>query len=90
MTRTSFVTAIRLTAAVSAIAAATPASPAPARDQAVFNGTWSVLIITESGPCDRAYPYPLRVSTGKVSYASPGFSTISPSSSTSTISPSST
>ena len=69
MTRTSFVTAIRLTAAVSAIAAATPASPAPARDQAVFNGTWSVLIITESGPCDRAYRYPLRVSNGKVSYA---------------------
>jgi hypothetical protein len=69
MTRISFVAAIRLSAAVSAIAAAILAAPAPARAQAGFNGTWSVLIVTDSGPCDRAYRYPLRVNNGQVTYA---------------------
>jgi hypothetical protein len=45
------------------------ASPAPATAQAAFNGTWSVLIISNSGPCDRAYRYPLRVANGRVTYA---------------------
>src|SRR5262245_61935666 len=68
MTRTPLI-AIRLTAAVWAIAAAILVPPAPARAQAAFNGTWSVLIITNSGPCDRAYRYPVRVANGRVSYA---------------------
>src|SRR5262245_37798567 len=68
MTSTSLIALIRVTAAVSAVAAIA-ASPAPARAQATFNGTWSVLIITNSGPCDRAYRYPVRVSNGRVTYA---------------------
>ena len=44
-------------------------APAPAMAQAAFNGTWSVLIITNSGSCDRAYRYPVRVMNGRVSYA---------------------
>jgi hypothetical protein len=69
MTRMPFVSAIRSTTVVSAIAAAILAAPAPAGAQAGFNGTWSVLIVTDSGPCDRAYRYPVRVNNGQVSYA---------------------
>jgi hypothetical protein len=69
MTRTPFIVAIRLSVAVPAIAAAILAAPAPARAQAGYNGTWSVLIVTDSGPCDRAYRYPVRLNNGQVSYA---------------------
>src|SRR4029078_12913641 len=34
-----------------------------------FDGTWSVLIVTEKGTCDRAYRYPVRISNGSVGYA---------------------
>lgn len=30
-----------------------------------FDGTWSVEIRTESGPCDRAYRYPVRIEHGQ-------------------------
>jgi hypothetical protein len=33
-----------------------------------FEGAWSVLIITESGTCDPAYRYPVRVANGAVLY----------------------
>ncbi|NWG25641.1 MAG: hypothetical protein HXY30_14715 [Pseudorhodoplanes sp.] len=33
-----------------------------------YDGTWSVLIITESGTCDRAYRYALRIKNGVVYY----------------------
>jgi hypothetical protein len=45
------------------------AMPVPSSAQAAFNGTWSVLIITDDGPCDRAYRYPVRIANGQVSYA---------------------
>jgi len=35
---------------------------------AVYDGSWSVLIITEKGDCDRAYRYALKVANGHVSY----------------------
>ena len=39
-----------------------------------FDGAWSVLIQTESGDCDRAYRYPVRVQNGRVVYnPDPGF-----------------
>ena len=69
MTRTNFICGIRAGTVVSAIAAAVLAAPAPAHAQAGFNGTWSVLIITNSGPCDRAYRYPVKVNNGRVTYA---------------------
>ena len=69
MTKTRFISAIGSLAVVSTIATAVVAAPAPARPQAGFNGTWSVLIITDSGPCDRAYRYPLRIDKGRVTYA---------------------
>ena len=51
-------------------ASAVPAAPAPmAAGKASYNGTWSVLIVTEKGTCDRAYRYPVRISNGSVGYA---------------------
>jgi len=69
MTRIPFLPAIRQVSAVSAIVAAILAAPPPAGAQAAFNGIWSVLIITDSGPCDRAYRYPVRINNGRVTYA---------------------
>lgn len=34
-----------------------------------FDGTWSVLILTQQGSCDRAYRYPVRITNGVVGYA---------------------
>jgi len=44
------------------------AAPASAKAQR-FDGNWSVLIITQSGDCDRAYRYGVRIQGGQVSYA---------------------
>ena len=40
---------------------ALPATSAPS-----FDGIWSVVIVTESGTCDRAYRYPIRITNGAV------------------------
>jgi hypothetical protein len=37
-------------------------------DAATQDGNWSVLIITESGGCDRGYRYEVNVSNGRVTY----------------------
>src|SRR5262245_44512019 len=29
-----------------------------------YDGLWSVVIVTETGTCDRAYRYPIRISKG--------------------------
>ncbi|NWG24185.1 MAG: hypothetical protein HXY30_07175 [Pseudorhodoplanes sp.] len=46
--------------------AALPTSAAPGT---VYDGQWSVLIVTEKGDCDRAYRYPIRITNGKVMHA---------------------
>jgi len=33
-----------------------------------YDGSWSVLIVTNSGPCDRAYRYGLAIRGGRVFY----------------------
>jgi len=49
-------------------------APADARtatrrpDRNGFDGNWSVLIITNSGPCDRGYRYGLSIRGGRVFY----------------------
>jgi hypothetical protein len=51
-------------------ATALPATTAPiAASKANYNGTWSVLIVTEKGTCDRAYRYPVKIENGSVGYA---------------------
>lgn len=38
-----------------------------------YDGLWSVLIVTDSGTCDRAYRYALHIDNGRVSYDDPSF-----------------
>ena len=43
-----------------------------ARAGSAFDGAWRVTIITQSGNCDPAYSYPVRVEGGRVSYSGDG------------------
>lgn len=36
---------------------------------ATYDGNWHVTIITQSGNCDKAYSYPVKVSDGRISYS---------------------
>jgi hypothetical protein len=53
---------------------AVPAAPAPVRPRVTgvpagttaFDGQWSILILTQSGNCDRSYRYGVRISNGDV------------------------
>src|SRR5436190_20868251 len=70
MTSFNQIAASALTSAALLTASAFPASPAPmGASKQSFDGTWSVLIVTEKGTCDRAYRYPVRISNGSVGYA---------------------
>jgi hypothetical protein len=57
-----------------AVAAKTPHAkksaprPTPAAAAVNFDGRWSVVIITDSGSCDRAYRYGVRISGGRIYY----------------------
>lgn len=42
-----------------------------AAQSAGLDGSWSVLVITDKGQCDRAYRYPVRIHRGKVRHADP-------------------
>jgi hypothetical protein len=55
-----------LLTAFAAVALAVPTGPT--RAQSSFDGSWSVLIITEAGDCDRAYRYGIRIAGGLVHY----------------------
>ena len=57
--------ALSLTAFTLTMAGTTPA-PAAGSD-----GTWSVLIITEKGTCDRGYRYPVKITRGVVGHVDP-------------------
>jgi hypothetical protein len=48
--------------------AATALTPTPAAARTVYDGNWSVLIVTHYGPCDRAYRYGLSIRDGSVIY----------------------
>ena len=39
-----------------------------------YDGLWSVLIITQTGTCDRGYRYAVRINRGRVSHADPASS----------------
>jgi hypothetical protein len=58
----------RLALAAGLTLAIGPAGLAGAAPKASLDGAWSVLVITESGDCDRAYRYPVRIHGGTVSY----------------------
>jgi hypothetical protein len=48
------------------------AVPATANARTVYDGAWSVLIITNAGPCDRAYRYGVHIADGIVTYDGAG------------------
>jgi hypothetical protein len=51
------------------VSAPIPSRPAPAAPAATaFDGDWSVVIMTQSGGCDRAYRYGVRIANGDVVY----------------------
>src|SRR3954470_13535021 len=65
MTGFNQIAASALTAFALLTASAFPAAPAPmGATKQSFDGTWSVLIVTEKGTCDRAYRYPIRINNG--------------------------
>lgn len=43
-------------------------APAPAAARTGYDGHWSVLIVTNSGSCDRAYRYGVAIRNGRVIY----------------------
>lgn len=43
-----------------------------AKAGSAFDGAWRVTIITQSGNCDPAYSYPVKVEGGRVSYSGDG------------------
>ena len=45
---------------VTAAAIAKPVS------SAVYDGEWSVLVLTDQGTCDRAYRYPMHITNGRL------------------------
>ncbi len=65
----------RLIAALLILACTGPVQALP-RGSAVpdrFDGTWSVEIVTESGACDRAYRYPVRIEGGRARFLGTAF-----------------
>lgn len=57
--------------------AAVPLTMMPAASAASYDGAWSVLIVTNSGSCDRAYRYPVRTDHGAVLNDGPSLVTVS-------------
>ena len=55
-------------AAAGFVLAAAALAPAPASARTAYDGNWSVLIVTNSGSCDRAYRYGLSIQNGAVIY----------------------
>jgi hypothetical protein len=64
MTRTQFCVALLLAVSISIFVGTTRF----ARTQTSFDGTWSVLIITDLGDCDRAYRYGVHIERGRIFY----------------------
>lgn len=48
-----------------------PWSAPAARAGTPFDGNWSVLVVTDSGSCDRAYRYALHINDGRITYDDP-------------------
>lgn len=58
---------IRAFALGTAFAAGIVSMSSTAQAQAQFNGSWSVVIYTRSGPCDSSYRYGLSIYNGAIS-----------------------
>lgn len=65
--------AVTLAAAI----AVTAFAAVPSADAASFDGPWSVVVITKSGPCDQSYRYGVMIRGGSVSYLGGGAVSVS-------------
>ncbi len=61
----AIVSACALGGALWAVTLALPWTATPAQARGPYDGNWSVLIVTDSGSCDRAYRYALRIADGQ-------------------------
>src|SRR5215467_10743111 len=68
---------LQATAAMLAFGAAAMVDTAHALSTPTYDGTWSVVIITNFGSCDRAYRYPVRINNGAVLNDGPSVATVS-------------
>lgn len=57
-----------LLSALAGFALAGTVAPASAAARMPYDGNWSVLIVTQKGPCDKAYRYGLSIRNGQVFY----------------------
>jgi hypothetical protein len=62
--------------AFAAIAFSAFAAPS-ARAAAPFDGPWSVVVVTRSGPCDQSYRYGVMIRGGSVTYLGGGAVSVS-------------
>ena len=53
-----------LSFALAALAVAAAATATSSNAKSVYDGTWSVSIVTEKGECDRGYRYPVAIANG--------------------------
>src|SRR3954453_9382453 len=58
----------RLLPLFAALAFTATFAPEPVAARTNYDCNWSVLIVTNSGPCDRAYRYGLSIRDGRVFY----------------------
>ena|SRR5258708_6909777 len=58
--------------ALATVFAVTSFATAPSADAASFDGRWSLLVTTRSGPCDQSYRYAVMVRDGHVSHLGGG------------------
>src|SRR3989440_12995103 len=59
---------VHLLAMFAGLALVSAFAPEPAAARTNYDGNWSVLIVTNSGPCDRGYRYGLSIRNGRVLY----------------------
>ena len=62
---------------MAAVDAVSAVSAGPNAQAASFDGPWSVLVITRSGPCDQSYRYGLMIRGSSVSYLGGGAVSVS-------------
>ena len=63
---------ILFAATFAALALVAAVATTGAKASAAFDGSWKVTIITQSGNCDPAYSYPVKVESGRVTYSGDG------------------
>ena len=66
--RKSLILGVALAFTATAVSAAPAGKANKGGDVRVFDGKWSIEVITERGDCDRAYRYGIRIENGEARY----------------------